>query len=250
VPNFLAVSFPAVGLKEAVERVRKLYEADGKAGAPAPIAAKHIGFGSAHGQAMSTLAALRRFGLVGEVNGRIVPTQRAMEILNFPADDPRRRAALQRAALMPVIYRELVANYAQTGLPSDEVLEAELTTCRGFNPKSVSGFVKDFRQTLDFAAVNVAQTLESEHGAGDANDMPEASEGISTAKTLPPEGIKIKVPPGQRPTPSTFIWPLSKDVTAQVTFTGGDVKAAHLDRLAKYLDLAKSALEEEEGGEQ
>lgn len=33
---------------------------------------------------------------------------------------------------------------------------------------------------------------------------------------------------------------------AQVTFSGGAVRAAHLDRLAKYLELAKLALEAEE----
>ena len=53
------------------------------------------------------------------------------------------------------------------------------------------------------------------------------------------------VGPGQRPNPSTFIWPLSKDTTAQVTFSGGAVRAAHLDRLAKHLELAKLALEAE-----
>ena len=33
---------------------------------------------------------------------------------------------------------------------------------------------------------------------------------------------------------------------AQVTFSGGAVRAAHLDRLAKHLELAKLALEAEE----
>ena len=63
------------------------------------------------------------------------------------------------------------------------------------------------------------------------------------------EGTKLKAPLGSRPTPSTFIWPLSKDVTAQVTFTGGDLKPSHLERLAKYLDLAKGALDAEEEDE-
>ncbi len=250
-------NYPAVGLKEAVERVRQLYAADGKAGAPAAIAAKHIGFGSAHGAAMSVLAALRRFGLVAEANGRIVPTQRAMEILNLPANDPRRTAALQEAALLPVIYRSLVESYQQTGLPSDEVLEAELTTYKGFNPKAVSGFVKDFRDTLDFAGINVSDALESAHTdyEGGESEMPNVHEEPAKLKAMSPppagivrtdEGFKVKVGPGQRPNPSTFIWPLSKDVTAQVTFSGGDVRAAHLDMLAKYLDLAKGALEAEE----
>ena len=39
---------------------------------------------------------------------------------------------------------------------------------------------------------------------------------------------------------------LSGAATAQVIFSGGAVRAAHLDRLAKYLELAKLALEAEE----
>lgn len=246
-------NYPAVGLKEAVERVRGLSEKAGKAGAPANIAAKFIGFGSAHGAAMSVLAALKKFGLVEESNGRLIPTQRATEIINLPETDPRRKKAIQEAALTPAIYRELVESYRETGLPADEVLEAELVTYKAFNPKAVSGFVKDFKETLDFAGINVSDALESletELQEGDSQ-MSNASEPARTAekpKVLPvglvrsEEGFKVRIGPGH----STYIWPLSRGVTAQVTFSGGDVRAAHLDMLAKYLDLAKGALEAEE----
>jgi hypothetical protein len=73
---------------------------------------------------------------------------------------------------------------------------------------------------------------------------------LSTDQSASEGGIRIKVPPGSRPNPSTFIWPLSKDITAQVTFSGGEVRAAHLERLAKYLELAKGALETAEEEEQ
>jgi hypothetical protein len=39
---------------------------------------------------------------------------------------------------------------------------------------------------------------------------------------------------------------VSRDVTAEVKFTGGTLKAAHLEALAKYLELAKSAIETED----
>src|SRR5271170_7642360 len=103
-PRHRSPNYPTVGLREAVARVRKLYEADGKAGAPAELAAVHIGFAKPHGQALSVLAALKKFGLVSEVNGRWVPTQRAIEILNLQESDERRHSALQDAALSPDIY--------------------------------------------------------------------------------------------------------------------------------------------------
>ena len=171
-------NYPAVGLREAVERVRKLIEADGKAGAPPEIAAKHIGYSSAHGQAMSVVAALKKFNLVADSGGRLAPTQGALEITNLPESDPRRKKALREAALSPLLYHELVAQHEVTGLPAADVLEAELTTYKGFNPKAVGGFVRDFLDTLEFAGIIVGKGVESkqEDGSGGREDMEDVLE--------------------------------------------------------------------------
>lgn len=185
-------NYPAVGLRDAVERVRNLFLKGGKAGAPAAIAAKYIGFGSAHGQSYSVLAALKKFDLTGEINGRIVPTQRAIEIINLPDSDPRRVRALKEAALAPAIYRQLAESYRDTGLPADEVLEAELTTYKGFNPKVVAGFVKDFRDTLDFAGINVSDALDSRDSdpQEEESQMSNAPEAARTEKSkIIPAGL-------------------------------------------------------------
>src|ERR1035437_5092642 len=156
-------NYPAVGLREAVERVRRLIQADGKAGAPPEIAAKHIGYSSAHGQAMTVVAALKKFNLVADSGGRLAPTQGAMEIVNLPESDPRRQKALKEAALSPALYQELVEQHEASGLPGTDVLEAELTTYKGFNPKAVGGFVRDFIDTLDFAGIVVGKGVESKN---------------------------------------------------------------------------------------
>jgi hypothetical protein len=157
-------NYPAVGLREAVERVKRLILADGKAGAPPELVAKHIGYSSAHGQAMTVVAALKKFGLVTESGGRLVPTQGALEIANLPESDPRRERAIREAALSPSLYLELVTEHSESGLPAPDVLEAELTTYKGFNPKAVSGFVADFLDTLDFAGIKVGVEVESSTG--------------------------------------------------------------------------------------
>ena len=60
-PRHRSPNYPYIGLREAVERVGKFYGKDGKAGAPPDLAAVHIGFSSAHGQAMiSTAIALTK----------------------------------------------------------------------------------------------------------------------------------------------------------------------------------------------
>jgi hypothetical protein len=119
-----------------------------------------MGFATAHGQAMSVMSALKKFGLVCESNGRIVPTQRAIEIINLQPEDPRRLKALREAALEPTIYSELIEQHRETGLPDPEVLESELVTYRNFNPNAVAGFVKDFKDSLEFAGLSCQSALD------------------------------------------------------------------------------------------
>ena len=166
-------AYPAVGLREAVERAKKFYSVDRKAGAPPEIAVKHMGFATAHGQAMSVLAALKKFGLVSDVNGRVVPTQRAIEIIELPPADSRRIKALQEAAVAPSIYAELIQQHQESGWPGDDVLQAELITYRNFNPNSVAGFVSDLKDTLDYAGLSDLTVLDS--GLGESETAADSS---------------------------------------------------------------------------
>lgn len=147
-------NYPAVHLENAVERARALYDADGTAGCSREAALKHIGFSSPHGQALAVFSALYKFGLVEARANRVVPTQLAVDILEFPKGNPRHDRALREAVLGPSIYKELVEEYTEAGrLPSDDSLRPELIADRGFNPKVVTGFLADFRQSLEFAGL-------------------------------------------------------------------------------------------------
>src|SRR5580658_9748517 len=101
-------NYPTVGLREAVDRAKRFVSANGKAAAMPAIAAKLIGFATAHGQAYSALSALKKFGLLEEKDGRVAPTQRGMEIASLPESDPRRLKAIRDAAVSPSIYSELL----------------------------------------------------------------------------------------------------------------------------------------------
>jgi hypothetical protein len=247
-------SYPTVGLQEALERTKKFYGIDGKAGAPTETAVKHIGFASAHGQALSVLSALKKFGLLEDKGGRVVPTQRAVELVNLPEQDPRRLEALRQAALAPAIYRQLIQEYRETGLPSNETLKAELVAYKNFNPNSVDDFIKFFKSTLEFAGLSDLSVIELEPEMPPEQTETESQPRGKTGGLPPPPMVRIEdamrartsFHPQQRSVANTFVWPLSKDINAQVTFTGADVKAAHMDRLIKYLELAKLALEEEQ----
>ncbi len=171
-------NYPTVGLREAVDRVKKFIAADGRAGAAAPIAAKHIGFSSAHGQAYSVLAALKKFGLVEDRDGRIIPTQRAVEINSLPENDERRKKSIREAALSPTIYAELIKDYAATGLPHEETLAGELEAYKGFNPNGVKEFLKGFKETLEFAGLSDFSVLGSEVKAEEGRKQPKIGDWV------------------------------------------------------------------------
>lgn len=158
-------NYPAAGLKESVERTAAYMTKNNMAATLPESAVKGIGFSSGHGSAMSVLAALKKFGLMEEKNGRVGPTQRAAEIINLPKTDERRLRAIKDAALMPPLYRELIEQYRDTGIPQDDGLIGELTTYKGFSTNAAKEFLKAFRETLDFAGLSDVSVLGSESEA-------------------------------------------------------------------------------------
>ncbi len=153
-------NYPAESLEAAIQRTQKLYAEDHAAGSPIAAAAVHIGFNKAHGEAMSVLAGMKKFGLVEIAGGRVTVTKRAVNILLFP-DDERGRKSLREAVLMPDIYRKLAIKAKTTGLLSDKTMRAELIADYGFNPKSVDAFLKDFRASLAYAGISLGAGVNS-----------------------------------------------------------------------------------------
>jgi len=212
-------NYPYVGLRQAVARLGKLYEKDGKAGAPPELAAVHIGFGSAHGEAMSVLSALKKFGLLGESDGRLVPTQRALVIVNLPEADPRRKDAIREAVMEPPLYRELIEKHRTTGWPAQDVLASELVTYRNFNPNVSSGLVVDLMDSIEFAGLSEGDALES---AEETEEMPIAElEQTTTAPQDLAKKIAKKIVDAQEISLPVGISEDGEVIFAHVRFDGG-----------------------------
>lgn len=145
--------YPAMPLRDAVAKVKSVYDADKTAGTPIASAIKHMGYKGRSGPSTAALAALKRFGLVEKRGARLFPSQRAVAILCLPEFDPRRKKALVEAAIAPEIYRSLIDKYRGTGLPSASSLEHELILENKFNHNAISGFVKDFLDSLKYAGL-------------------------------------------------------------------------------------------------
>lgn len=234
-------NYPTVGLREAVERVGRLYEKDNKAGAPPEMAAVHIGFGKPHGQAMSVLAALKKFGLVTKTNGRIVPTQRAIEIINLPETDPRRQKALRDAAMEPEIYRELIDQHRESGWPSEEVLSSELVTYKSFIKRAADGLVRSLLDSIEFAGLSDASALESEEEA-ETDVLETTIDTHAKAASAPFAGQQTADKTGlAKASVRSYSFALSPDAKADLIFHG-EITEESLTALRDYIDITVRVL--------
>ena len=153
-PRQRSPNYPSVGLPDAIARATRLYEGVGTAGASPDSAAKLIGYSKNHGTARMTMSALKKFGLVEERNGRVVPAKLTVDLANFPPTHPRHVGALRTAALSPRVYREAYNRYRPHGvLPPDDVLSADFVADSGFLPDKVPAFLTDFRASLSHAGL-------------------------------------------------------------------------------------------------
>jgi hypothetical protein len=190
-------AYPAESLEASVARVKKLYDQDHESGSTIDSAAKHMGFNKAHGDAMSVLSGLKKFGLVEMIGGRVVVTKRAVNILLFPEAE-RGINARREAVLLPKEYRELFNRFKGKKIPSDETLRSELIADKGFNSKAVDGFLKDFRASLAYAGISTEDALDSSLEPSEEPTLDEEEEQLK-----PDEEIQEQREPLTPPVKST-----------------------------------------------
>lgn len=149
-------SFPFVSLREAVDRARAFYEAEQRNAARPETAAAHWGYSPKSSGGKQTVAALRAFGLL-EGDTLVKLSGRALRILldEREASEERERL-LKQAALMPPLHSWLWERYGPE-LPSDQTLRLSLILDKGFNESSVDDFLTEYKETLEFARLRMAE---------------------------------------------------------------------------------------------
>ena len=215
------------GLNEAVDKIKILWEKDGKAGAPKEVAIQHLG----HSKLMSgpparTLSALKQFGLTEEKDGRIIVSQIGMDIILYPHDDDRHVRSLKKAALEPNIYKKLFHEY-QDGFPSRETIKAELISGFEFNHRRVDGFLNDFLKTLEYAGLQFGEEQEDKRREDGSEDHPQEDSE---------EREKSKRVVAQNHT-NSFPILLRNQNRAMLSFERLPVSKSDIELLKKWIDL-------------
>src|SRR5580704_15247755 len=92
-------NYPSIGLSEAVELAQRVWDREKRSSAPGAVIVKAWGYGGLNGAARIKLAALKRYGLLGDNGeGDMRLTDTAMNIIHNQPDSAERLTALRAAA--------------------------------------------------------------------------------------------------------------------------------------------------------
>lgn len=225
--------YPAIGMREAIEKIGKVYEQAKRAPVSERSAVSAMGYGALSGSARVVLSALRKYGLLDDQGSNVRVSDLALRILVHPEGSAERGAAIREAAFKPELIKELAPEY---GPATDEMLRPLLIVEKKFSDAGADQFISAFRETLALVA-----RLDSGYDPGMTTPAPAPSTGVAAA----PAGMNRLPQPSQpQGQGRLYSWPLDDDTTAEVRIVGSQVSRDHLDALIEYLEVAKKRLSE------
>ena len=86
--------YPNIGLREALEKVRSVYEADHRNKIPKELVAQHMGYTGLNGKSLGVISAVTKYGLLEGGRDSMWVTERAQDILVREPGDPERARAI------------------------------------------------------------------------------------------------------------------------------------------------------------
>jgi len=224
-------NYPAISLGDAIERTRRVYDAEKRTPASADTILTHLGYKPGAGPGYRVLSALRHYGLLEEHSGRDRLSDTAFHILTLSDTSPDRQTAVRDAAMRPTLFRQVFDHY-KGEVPSDLNLRDYLIKSHSFNPDSVANFIRAFRETLEFAKLEPqAHNEVVESAKMEGFEMPDATIRPATAPSTANEQ-------------ELFRSKLSPETTVRVLISG-PAGPKEIDKLIRLLTLQKEVMQED-----
>jgi len=237
--------YPTIGLREAIEKIKLVYEKDYQNRLPRSVAAAHMGYQSLNGKSLGVLSAVAKFGLLEGRGDENRVSDLALEIIAHPPGAPERVKAILEAATRPELFGDLDDRF-QSGKASDATIRSYLIT-RKFIPQAADTAIRSYRET---------KALVAEEGAGYNSDSsplderhepemtPAATDSNTVRRSMPSFGLGAGSP-GEK----EFIrGQLPKDVSYRL-LVSGDIGAPELAKIIKVLTLQKELLSDNDDEE-
>jgi hypothetical protein len=141
--------YPAIPLPEAVAKVEKIYEQEGPNAMSSEVAAKHMGYGGLNGASLTSLAALKKYGLLeGRAEDLRVSKDGIVIVSDRKADDQtERQAALSAAFLSDPLFKELDERFAGK---TTEINVTSYLQKKGFAPPAARSAARSYLESSTF----------------------------------------------------------------------------------------------------
>lgn len=240
--------YPIVGIDEALERARLIYNEDRRAFATFDAILEHMGYKAREkkgGRSARMVATLNQYGLLEKKGGQYRVSDTAFRIFELPEDNPERAQLIRQAALSPPIISKVLRHY-KGELPSDTTLRSHLVLDEEFNRDSAGEFIRVLRRTIQ-----VANPSEADYNALDAGkpegefkpavETPMQQTPAVTVPKPPPSLVQFHNLDGTPAVPgkiTELAFKLSRGSEARVTIIGDATQEA-IGKLMQHLDLTK-----------
>src|ERR1700761_4931323 len=126
-------NYPNMSLGPALEAIRAAYKAENRNKMSRTVLAKHLGYNSLNGRALSKIGAVRAYGLIDGSGDELRVSDDAVQALNAPESSHDRKAALSRLAMKPSLFQDIRSEYPDRH-PSEDNLRYWLTK-QDFTPE-------------------------------------------------------------------------------------------------------------------
>lgn len=160
--------YPAISLKDAVEKAMTLYEKEGGSVMGREVIAQNLGYKGLSGASIPVISALLKYGLLEGRADEIRLSDDAIKIIaEAEADDQRdRAAALRRALVSDSVFAELHERFGDSG--SEGNIRAYLTKS-GFNKEAASKASRAFIESEGFVK-SEAGAYNNQHETAEFGD--------------------------------------------------------------------------------
>lgn len=136
--------YPAIGLKEAVEKVQAIYAKDYQNRLPKQVMAEHMGYKSLNGGSLPIISALSKYGLIEGRGDETRVSDLGLAIVAHAPGTRERLKALDTAASSPELFKDLNSRF--NGRGSDAAIRAYLLTQK-FIPGAADAAIRSYRET-------------------------------------------------------------------------------------------------------
>lgn len=184
--------YPSISLKEAIDRVKMVYDKDYQNRVPRKVVAEHMGYKGLSGASLPILSALMKYGLLEGRGDETRVSDLAVKLLAHEPGTPDRIEAVWQASKMPELFAEIDKRFPD-GKASDSAIRSYLLTSK-FIPGAADAAIRAYRDTKQLVAVEA-------EGYTEADEPPEHAMNATASRARPSEespsqaGSMLDLPP-------------------------------------------------------